>query len=286
MKIIAISNKKGGVGKTTTALSVAAYLGQSGFSVLAIDMDPQGNFSQASGANRDEAGTFEFLSGRPIEKCLQKFPKYAMLAAGSRLSRAEKEFDQIGKEHLLQDALSHVTGYNYDYVILDTSPSMNLLTQNAFVAADAVVVCCQANFFALSGLDDMMSNINLVKKYFNPMLLVAGILLTRYNAKTRISAQATASFRDKAKQYGTQVFSQRIRENVTIQDAQMRQTDIFTYNPACHASQDYAAFTKELFAIVEGGNKTWPTNSPQQNSDETPLISIPQTTLTRPVRRR
>ena len=284
MKIIAMTNKKGGVGKTTTALATAAYLGQSGFSVLAIDMGPQANFTQASGADMDVAGTFDFLSGAPIEECLQKLPKYAMMASGPRLSRAEKEFDQIGRERLLKSALVRVKGY--DYVILDTAPSVLVLTQNALCAADAVVICCQADSFSLLGLDDMMHNIDLVQEFYNPKLLVAGILQTRYNAQTKISEQATALFRDKAKEFGTSVFSTAIRENVAIKEAQMRKTDIFTYSPTCHASEDYAAFTKELFAVVEGGKKKWPKSSPKQKSDETPRISIPRSPRKRPTRRR
>lgn len=274
MKIIAMTNKKGGVGKTTTALSTAAYLGQNGFSVLAIDMDAQGNFSQASGAKRDEAGTFDFLCGAPIENCLQQFPKYALLAADSRLSRAEKEFDQFGREHLLENALKRAKGY--DYIILDTAPAMNVLTLNALTAADAVVVCCQTDSFSLSGLDDLMGNITLAKQYYNPKLSVAGILLTRYNTQTKISEQATELFRAKAKEFDTRIFLTPIRENVAIKDSQMRHVDIFSYSPTCHASEDYAAFTKELFAVVEGDKKKWPKSSPKQSSGNSLRISIPR----------
>ena len=272
MKIIAMTNKKGGVGKTTTALSTAAYLGQNGFSVLAIDMDAQGNFSQASGAKNDEAGTFDFLRDAPPENCIQKMAKYDLLAADKRLSRAEKEFDQFGREHLLENALKRLKGY--DYIILDTAPAMNVLTLNALTAADAVVVCCQTDSFSLSGLDDLMGNIALAKQYYNPKLSVAGILLTRYNTQTKISEQATALFQAKAKEFETRVFSTAIRENVAIKDSQMRQTDIFSHSPTCHAAEDYAAFTKELYVVLGGDKKKWPKSSPKQNSESSPRISI------------
>ena len=277
-------NKKGGVGKTTTALATAACLGQSGFSVLAIDMDPQMNFSLASGADFNLAGTFEFLSGEPIENCLQQCPKYKMLAASRALSRADKEFDQFGREHLLETALGPVKGY--DYIILDTAPAMNVLTLNALTVADAVVICCQTDAFSLEGFDDIVKNINLAKKYYNPNLSIAGILLTRYNARTKISEQAMDEFWDKAKDYGTRVFATPIRENVAIKESQMRKIDIFSYNATCNASEDYAAFTKELFTIVEGGKKKWPENSPKPSVKDSPKISIPQQPRKRTTARR
>ncbi len=286
MKIIAMTNKKGGVGKTTTALATAACLGQSGFSVLAVDMDPQMNFSLASGADLEQAGTFEFLNGEPIESCIQKCPKYTLLSANRSLSRAEKEFDQFGREHLLEKALGSVKGY--DYIILDTAPAMNVLTLNALTVADAVVVCCQTDAFSLAGLDDIVKNVNLAKQYYNPKLSIAGILLTRYNVRTKISEQALDEFWDKAKDYGTRVFATPIRENVAIKESQMRKIDIFSYNSTCNASEDYAAFTKELFDIVEGGKKKWPESLPKPSSKDSPRISIRRQTQTRKhtVRRR
>ena len=274
MKIIAMTNKKGGVGKTTTALSTAAYLGQCGFSVLAIDMDAQGNFSQASGAKRDEAGTFDFLRGDPPENCIQKMAKYDLLAADSRLSRAEKEFDQIGSEHLLEKALKRLKGY--DYVILDTSPSMNVLTLNAFAAADAAVVCCQTDSFSLSGLDDLMKNVDLAKEYYNKDLTVAGILLTRYDSRTSISKRTAEMFEARAKELNTRVFNTVIRESVAIKESQMRQCDVFDYSASCHAAEDYAAFAKELYEVLGGDKKKWPKSSQKQSSASSPRISIPR----------
>ncbi len=284
MKIIAVTNKKGGVGKTTTALSVAAFLGQKGASVLAIDLDPQGNFSQASGAQQEQTGSFDFLNGTPLENCVQILKKYALLASDSRLSRAEKEFDQFGREHLLEKALQRVKGY--DYVILDTAPSMNVLTLNAFTAADAVVVCCQTDSFSLSGLDDLMHNIELAKQYYNERLSVAGILLTRYDSRTAMSSRTAALFQERARQFNTQVFSTVIRENVAIKESQMRQVDIFSYSSTCHASEDYAAFTMELIRTLEGSEPPWLKNSPKLNGSGSQRISIPRSPRKRPSRRR
>lgn len=283
MKIIAMTNKKGGVGKTTTALSTAACLGQNGFSVLAVDMDAQGNFSQASGAKR-EVGIFEFLRGAPPENCVQKMKKYDLLAAETDLAHADKEFDRIGKEHLLEKALQRVNGY--DYVILDTSPALNVMTMNAFAAADAVVVCCQTDSFSLAGLDDLMNNVELSKEYYNPNLSVAGILLTRYDSRTSISARTAEMFRTRAKELGTRVFEAVIRESVAIKESQMRQCDVFDYSASCHAAEDYAAFTKELFLVLGGDKKKWAKGGAKQSANAAPKISIPRQTRKRTMRRR
>ena len=278
MKVIAIANKKGGVGKTTTALSVSAYLGQNGFSVLAVDMDAQGNFSQASGVPRGDAGTFDFLRGAPLENVVQHVEKYDLLAADPRLSRAEKEFDGFGRELLLRDALARVKGY--DYIILDTSPSMNVLTLNAFTAADTVVICCQTDVFSLEGLEDLMNNIALARQYYNNKLSVAGILLTRYDSRTAMSAKMAAQFAERAAELSTRVFSTHIRENVAVKDSQMQRRDIFSYSASCHAAEDYAEFTKELFKMVEGDKKKWPKSSPKASSVGSSRISIPRTPRT------
>ena len=274
MKIIAMTNKKGGVGKTTTALCVAACLGRRGVSVLAIDMDAQGNFSQASGAKRETTGTFDFLNGSPPQSCIQKTKWYDLIAADARLSRAEKEFGQPGNELILRKALTRVK--DYDYIILDTSPSMNVLTLNAFTAADAAVVCCQPDVFSLSGLDDLMKNINFSKAYYNKSLSVAGILLTRYESRTSIRGRTAEMFKERAKELDTQVFSTVIRESVAIKEAQMRQCDIFEYSATCHAADDYQSFTKELYLALGGDKKKWPKHFPEPSADDSPRISIPR----------
>ena len=285
MKTIAIMNKKGGVGKTTTTLSVAAFLGQNGFSVLAIDMDPQGNLSQASGAATAEAGTFEFLNGAPLENCVQNMPKYALVAADARLSRAEKEFDQFGREHLLEKALDRVKGY--DYVFLDTSPSMDVLALNALTAADTVVICCQTDSFSLSGLDYMKNNIDLAQRYYNNNLSLAGILLTRYDTRAMaLSPRMKAQFDERAGQLGMHVFSTFIRENVDVKGSQMERVDIFSYKAKCPAAEDYAAFTKELITGLEGGKTKWPKSSPKPSGGGSQRISIPRSPRKRAPRHR
>ena len=241
MKIIAMTNKKGGVGKTTTALSTAAYLGQSGFSVLAIDMDAQGNFSQASGAKRDEAGTFDFLRGDPPENCIQKMAKYDLLAADARLSRADKEFDQIGSEHLLEKALKRLKGY--DYVILDTSPAMNVLTLNAFTAADSLLVPLQCEYYAMEGLADLTTSVKLANRRLNKNLYIEGILLTMYDKRLSFSSQVAEELR---KYFGDRVYDTVIPRNVRLAEAPSHGKPVTAYDSSSKGAKAYRAAAAEF----------------------------------------
>lgn len=249
MRILVFTNKKGGVGKTTSALCTAACLSMMGKKVLGIDMDSQGNFTQASGGEADVQGTFDFLKGAPLEDVLQQGERYAFLGADRRLSRASSEFDGIGREHLLAHALREVTGY--DYCVIDTPPSMEVLTLNALTAADDVVVCCQSDGFSVSGLADMKRNIDGVREWYNPRLRVAGILMTRYNPRTTLTRQLTEVFREAAQAMDTQVFQSCIRENTALREAQILKQDIYTYQPESHGAEDYAAFVCEYLKGAE-----------------------------------
>jgi chromosome partitioning protein len=138
------------------------------------------------------------------------------------------------------------------------------------------VVCCQTDSFSLSGLDDLMKNVDLAKEYYNKDLSVAGILLTRYDSRTSISKRTAEMFRERAKDLGTRVFDTVIRESVAIKESQMRQCDIFDYSVTCHAAEDYAAFTKELYLVLGGDEKGWQKSSQSPNAIGLPRISIPR----------
>ena len=245
MVTIAMMNKKGGVGKTTTALAVAAYLGRSGKRVLAIDMDAQANFTQSSRGERGVEGAFDFLKGEKFEDVVQKASAYDFIGADKRLSQAEAEFrDVIGKEHLLEKALKTVRGY--DYCVIDTPPSMEVLTLNALTAADRIVVCCQSDSYSVAGLAEMRKNIEAVREFLNPRIKVAGILLTRYNARTAVARQLSSFFADAAEAMDAKVFETAIRENTALKEAAVQRQNIFEYRGDSHGAEDYAAFTREL----------------------------------------
>lgn len=249
MKTIVFTNKKGGVGKSTSALCTAAYLSQLGKSVLAIDMDSQANFTQASSGEEGVKGVFDFLKGEAFEKVVQHGTKYDFIGADKRLSKASSEFDDIGKEHLLEGALKDVSGY--DYVVIDTPPSMEILTLNALTAADDIIICCQSDGFSVAGLADMKRNIEGVQKWYNSRLVIAGILLTRYNPRTQISKQLANVFAGAAASMNTKVFRAFIRENTALKEAAVMKQDIFSYRPDSNGAKDYAAFVDEYLSAKE-----------------------------------
>lgn len=243
LKIIAFTNKKGGVGKTTSALSTAAYLSVLGKKVLAIDMDSQSNFTQASNGEKNVQGVFDFMKGAPLEDVLQTSARYDFIGADKRLSKASSEFSDVGREHILETVLKPVVGY--DYCIIDTPPSMEILTLNALTASDEVVICCQSDGFSVAGLADMKKNIEGIQKWYNPRLKVAGILMTRYNPRTMISRQLAEIFAQAAETMHAKVFTNYIRENTAIREAQVMKQDIYTYRPTSHGAEDYASFVRE-----------------------------------------
>ncbi len=243
MKIIAFTNKKGGVGKTTSSVCTAAYLGVLGKKVLLIDMDPQSNATQASNGDKNVQGTFDFMKGAPLEDVLQHSLRYDFIGADKRLSKASTEFDDVGREHILENVLKKTAGYHY--CIIDTPPSMEILTLNALTAADEVIICCQSDGFSISGLADMKKNIDGVKRWYNSKLKIGGILMTRHNPRTMIAKQLAEIFSEAAKTMDAKVFTNYIRENTAIRESQVMQQDIYTYRPTSHGAEDYASFVQE-----------------------------------------
>lgn len=243
MKIIAFSNKKGGVGKTSSTLCTAAYLGIRGKKVLAIDMDSQSNFTYASKGEPNVQGVFDFMKGAPLRDVLQNSEHYDFIGADLRLSKADSEFEDIGKEFILRNRLKTVK--NYDYILIDTPPSMGILTLNALAASNEVVICCQCDGFSLHGLSEMKKNISGVKEYYNSDLNVAGILMTRYNPRTALTKNLSEIFAKAAKTMNTKVFENYIRENTSIRESQVMQTDLFSHAPHSNGALDYTAFIHE-----------------------------------------
>ncbi|MEE3451662.1 MAG: ParA family protein [Acutalibacteraceae bacterium] len=250
--IYAVINQKGGVGKSTTAEALSAGLFLKGFKTLAIDLDAQGNMSYTAKAVTDKAVTdgstaLGVLMGEvKPEAAIQHTDNSGdIIAASKALAGADAFIKETGKEYRLKEALESLQGI-YDYIIIDTPPALGILTINALTACNSVIIPAQADIYSLQGIEQLAETIKPVKKYCNPSLTIAGILLTRYSPRTVLSREVAEIADQLAQRLGTKVFRTTIRENISVKEAQISQTSLFDYAPNSNAAKDYQAFIEEL----------------------------------------
>lgn len=249
-RIIAVANQKGGTGKSTTAAALGAGLLLRGFNVLYVDLDAQGNLSYTLGTSRG-ATVLDVLTGQATaEQAIQHTPQGDAIPAAPALASADTMLTSTGKEYRLKEALEPIKR-KYDFIIIDTGPALGILTVNALTACTWAIVPAQADIFSLQGIGQLHTTIDAVKRYCNPDLEIAGILLTRYNPRTVLSRDITAMIDQTAEKLHTKLFTTTIRETVSIKEAQASQAGIYDYAPKSNAAQDYSAFIDEL---LEGGN--------------------------------
>lgn len=245
-QIIAIANQKGGVAKTTTAVALSAGLHKKGFHVLAIDADPQGNLSDSVNADNVNCDTlYELLKNEAkVNATIQKLPCFDLIPANIMLAGAEQEISQLGKEQRLKEQIEPILGL-YDYIIIDTPPSLGLLTINAFTAANEVIIPTTAGIFAASGILQLFDTIQNVRKYCNPHIKIAGILMTRYNPRTNNNKDMNELTEKIATTIQTKLFNTHIRSSVVVEEAQARKESIFDYKSNSTVSSDYESFIDE-----------------------------------------
>lgn len=244
-KVIAVVNRRGGVGKTATAHALGAGLRERGFKVLFVDLDSQSNLTFDLGAKAQALTTMEVLTGTAsAEEAIQKTQGGDIIPASPSLAGADITIEGTGKEYRLKEALEDVKGY--DYIIIDTPPALSVLTINALTSADLAVIPAQAEIHSLQGISLLNEAIEAVKRYTNPKLKIAGILITRYAGRAILSKQMKESLQERAEELKTKVFNTPIRECIAIKEAQAMQRDIFTYAPKSNATEDYNAFIEEL----------------------------------------
>ena len=246
-KTIVVANQKGGVAKTTTSVNLSACLAQYKKKVLLIDLDPQGNASSGLGVNKNELeySSYDVLvNSVPIEKITVPINKNLdLLPAKVELAGAEMELvAAISREMRLKNALEEVAA-QYDYVIIDTPPSLGLLTLNALTAADSFLVPIQCEYYALEGLSQLLSTIKLVQKNLNPNLQMEGILLTMYDNRTNLSNQVVADVRENFKE---KVFKTMIPRNVRLSEAPSFGQSILDYDRKSKGAETYLALAKEV----------------------------------------
>ena len=248
MQIIAIANQKGGVGKTTTSHAMCAGLAQKGFKVLGIDMDPQGNFSAACGAeNLDVSTIYELMRGdSDITDTIQSLKSgFDIIPSNIMLAGAEQELSQTGKEYRLKESIESVKK-NYDFIIIDTPPSLGILTVNAFTAATDIIIPTTAGIFATTGINQLNITVRSVQKYCNAALKITGILFTRFNPRANISKQIKELTKQLSKYISAPIYKTYIRSAVAIEEAQANKMDIFNYAQKSTVSEDYKDFIDEF----------------------------------------
>lgn len=245
---IAITNQKGGVGKSTTAQALAVGLKLRGFEVLAVDMDPQGNLSYGMKAtNGDEVPTvYDLMKGTATAaEVIQHTEQGDVIPANVLLSGAELEFNRTGREHKLERALREVAG-NYDYIVIDTPPSLGVLTANAYTAADRLIIPMLSDIYSIQGLYQLFDAVEQVRDYCNPALTISGILLTRYNGRAVVRRDLKESIEELAAGIKTKVYKQTIREAVAVVESQAEQQGLQQYAPVANVTKDYEAFITEF----------------------------------------
>lgn len=249
-EVISIAIQKGGSGKTTTAINLAAYLRNQGKKVLLVDLDPQANLTQSAGLQEEVEPNIYHVFKRlaagqdaPVDFSLFRSNDMDIIPSSLDLAMSEMELVSIfGREKLLQQHLREARK-KYDFIIIDCPPAMGMLTINALTASDSVIIPLQAEFLPLKGMRNFMKSMETVRKNLNPELKVLGFLLTKFDQR-KIMNQRVAS--QLSRQYGDKVFKTRIRTNIALAQAQEKGVDIFSFSRRSNGAEDYSNFGEEV----------------------------------------
>ncbi|MDR2158533.1 MAG: ParA family protein [Treponema sp.] len=250
-KIYVFVNQKGGVGKTTSALNIGAYLAEEGKSVLLVDFDSQANLSSGIGARPPRPGIYELLSGAaPVEQTLRQTAVSGLqvIPASIDLSGAAVELiEQEDRDFFLKKALSPVKD-RYDYILIDCPPSLGVLTLNGMAAADAVLIPMQCEYFAMEGLTLLLQTIKRIQKSLNPPLVIGGIFFTMYDPRTRLAQDVVKQV---SSYFKSRVFTTIIPRNIRLSEAPSHGQPISLYDPQCSGARAYRSLAREFIQRAE-----------------------------------
>ncbi|MBR4215658.1 MAG: ParA family protein [Bacteroidales bacterium] len=240
---IAISNHKGGVGKTTSTVNIGAGLAMAGKKVLLIDMDPQANLTQSYGITKSDVSVYEVLTGEAKPMMVNIFENLDVLPSTLDLSGAEMELsNEAGREYILREAIAEVS-QNYDYILIDCPPSLGLLTINALTAADEVYIPLQAHYLAIKGLTKIVEVIGKVQKRLNKNVQITGVFVTQFDKRKVLHRDVVETIYT---YFQEKLFNTRIRDNIALAEAPSQGLDIFRYDPECKGAEDYRSLCQEI----------------------------------------
>ncbi len=255
-KVICVTNQKGGVGKTTTAVNLAFYLAKSSYKVLLIDCDPQGNATSGLGVEKSQLEltmTDVFMGLVELDKVIKetKYKNFYLAPTTPQLANAEVELTKMNKKFIqLKSAISKVKG-DFDYIIIDSPPSLSLLTVNGMIASDYLLLPVQTEFYALEGVAQLLESMKLVRKATNPNLKLLGVVATMYDKRTSLSAQVLVEIK---KYFKDKVFETTIPRNVRVAEAPSHGIPVGAYDKFSKGAKAYKEFAKEVVERT-GGKK-------------------------------
>ena len=247
-EIIVVANQKGGVGKTTTSINLAAALQRINYKTLLVDLDSQGNATSASGLNRstEKASVYDVLMGlKNIEDCFvtSEHDGFTLLPSNSDLMAAEIEMLNVhNRESVLKEKINSISR-EFDYILIDSPPSMNILTLNALTAANEIIIPVQCEYYALEGMSGLLESIYKIKETINPSLQIKGVLRTMFDSRNSLSVEVSAQLK---KYFGDKLFWTTIPRNVRLAEAPSHGMSAVSYDPECLGSKAYLSLAKEV----------------------------------------
>jgi len=245
-KIYVFVNQKGGVGKTTSAINIGAYLAEAGKKVLLVDFDSQGNMSSGVGLSKDKPTVYELMAGQvSAEQVIRHTPVNNLDAIPASIDLSGAAIELVGQEErdfFLKKSLEPVKN-KYDYILIDCPPSLGILTLNGLAAADAVLIPMQCEYFALEGISLLLQTVKQVQKKINPQLTIGGIFFTMYDSRTRLAQDVVMQVKA---YFGNSVFNTIIPRNVRLSEAPSHGVPICKYDPNCQGAKSYKSLAEEV----------------------------------------